>query len=57
MTDDNTQGLAATVKIAGHPLHPLRVTLPIGFWVGTLIFNLGFVFTNDPSGPAAPRRS
>lgn len=48
MTDDNTQGLAATVKIAGHPLHPLLVTLPIGFWVGTLIFDLGFVFTGDP---------
>jgi uncharacterized membrane protein len=47
MTDDNTQPLAATVKIAGHPLHPLLVTLPIGFWVGTLIFDLGFVFTND----------
>ena len=48
MTDDNAQGLAATVKIAGHPLHPLLVTLPIGFWVGTLIFDLGFVFTGDP---------
>jgi len=47
MTDDNAQGIAATVKIAGHPLHPLLVTLPIGFWVGTLIFDLGFVFTAD----------
>jgi uncharacterized membrane protein len=47
MTDENTQGPAATVKIAGHPLHPLLVTLPIGFWVGTLIFDLGFAFTGD----------
>jgi len=47
MTDDNIQGVATTVKIAGHPLHPLLVTLPIGFWVGTLIFDLGFVFTQD----------
>ena len=48
MAEDNTQLIASTVKIAGHPLHPLLVTLPIGFWVGTLIFDLGFVFTNDP---------
>jgi uncharacterized membrane protein len=48
MTDENPQGIATTAKIAGHPLHPLLVTLPIGFWVGTLIFDLGFVFTNDP---------
>jgi uncharacterized membrane protein len=47
MTNDNSQGLAATIKIAGHPLHPLLVTLPIGFWVGTLIFDLGFTFTGD----------
>ena len=47
MSDDNTQELAATVKIAGHPLHPLLVTLPIGFWVATLIFDLGFLFTGD----------
>ncbi|HEX8510853.1 MAG TPA: DUF2231 domain-containing protein, partial [Propionibacteriaceae bacterium] len=24
---------------AGHPLHPLLVTLPIGFWTGALIFD------------------
>jgi len=48
VAEDNTQLIASTVKIAGHPLHPLLVTLPIGFWVGTLIFDLGFVFTNDP---------
>lgn len=48
MTDDNTQELATTVKIAGHPLHPLLVTLPIAFWVGTLIFDLGFLITKDP---------
>lgn len=47
MTDENVQGPAATVKIAGHPLHPLLVTLPIGLWVGTLIFDLGFVSSGD----------
>jgi uncharacterized membrane protein len=47
MTDDNTQDIATTVKIAGHPLHPLLVTLPIAFWVGTLIFDVGFLSTND----------
>ena len=47
MTNENAQEIATTAKIAGHPLHPLLVTLPIGFWVGTQIFDLGFVFTGD----------
>jgi uncharacterized membrane protein len=47
MTHENANGIATTAKIAGHPLHPLLVTLPIGFWVGTLIFDLGFLSTGD----------
>ena len=27
----------ATARIAGHPLHPLLVTLPIGSWVLALV--------------------
>jgi uncharacterized membrane protein len=47
MTDENAQGIATTAKIGGHPLHPLLVTLPIGLWVMTFIFDLGFLFTGD----------
>lgn len=32
----------STVQIAGHPLHPLLVTLPIGFLVGAFITDLAY---------------
>jgi uncharacterized membrane protein len=32
----------STAKIAGHPLHPLLVPLPIGFFVGTLLCDLAY---------------
>lgn len=31
---------ASTANIAGHPLHPLFVTLPIGFFVATFLFDI-----------------
>lgn len=30
----------STFRIAGHPIHPILVTLPIGFWVGALLTDL-----------------
>lgn len=30
----------STAKIAGHPLHPLLVTLPVGFFTATLFFDI-----------------
>jgi uncharacterized membrane protein len=35
----------STVKIAGHPLHPILVTLPIGLWVGALLTDIAYVWT------------
>jgi uncharacterized membrane protein len=32
----------STVQIAGHPLHPILVTLPIGFWAGALLTDLAY---------------
>src|SRR5438270_12803447 len=30
----------STAQIAGHPLHPILITLPIGFFVATFLFDL-----------------
>jgi uncharacterized membrane protein len=30
----------STFKIAGHPIHPILVTLPIGFWIGAFLTDL-----------------
>jgi uncharacterized membrane protein len=33
-------------NIAGHPIHPMLVTLPIGLWVFSFVCDLVFVFGN-----------
>jgi uncharacterized membrane protein len=33
----------------GHPLHPILVTVPIGAWVGSLMFDVGSHLTGDPA--------
>jgi uncharacterized membrane protein len=32
----------------GHPFHPLLVTVPIGAWVGSLVFDIGSRLVSDP---------
>src|SRR6185503_6197648 len=34
-------------NIAGHPVHPMLVTIPIGLWVFSLICDFVFVYTGD----------
>ena len=41
-------GIPATAAIAGHPLHPLLVTLPIGFLIGAFLSDIAFYSTGDP---------
>jgi len=43
-----TTGVPSTAAIGGHPLHPVLVTLPIGFLVGVLLSDLAFWRTADP---------
>src|SRR5579859_5075794 len=43
----DTLGLRSTAAIAGHPLHPLLITLPVGFLIGALLSDLGFFGTAD----------
>ena len=40
-----TRNPESTAQIAGHPLHPILITLPIGFWVATLLADIGFWWT------------
>lgn len=35
-------------SIAGHPIHPMLVTLPIGLWIFSLICDFVFISTGDP---------
>jgi uncharacterized membrane protein len=42
MDTDPRFGFRSTAAIAGHPLHPLLVTLPIGFLIGALLTDLAF---------------
>jgi uncharacterized membrane protein len=36
------------VSIAGHPVHPMLVTLPIGLWVFSFVCDIVFAATADP---------
>jgi uncharacterized membrane protein len=47
------KGLHATAAIAGHPLHPLLVTLPIAFLIGAFLTDIGFFISGDPFWPRA----
>jgi uncharacterized membrane protein len=37
-----TRNPVSTANLAGHPLHPILITLPIGFFVATFLFDLLF---------------
>jgi uncharacterized membrane protein len=47
MNDKRRFGIPATAAIAGHPLHPLLVTLPIGFLIGAFLSEIAFCYTGD----------
>jgi uncharacterized membrane protein len=34
----------------GHPFHPILVTIPIGTWIASLVFDLLGLAADDPSG-------
>ncbi|MGZ5190337.1 MAG: DUF2231 domain-containing protein [Flavisolibacter sp.] len=40
--------MRSKIHLKGHPLHPILVSLPIAFFIGTLVFDaLGYFRTND----------
>ncbi|MGC5076098.1 DUF2231 domain-containing protein [Agrococcus sp. DT81.2] len=34
----------------GHPFHPILVTIPIGAWIASIVFDVLAIFAEDPSG-------
>lgn len=52
MPQDDGRGKRPATALAGpygHPFHPILVTVPIGAWVASLVFDLASRFTGDPS--------
>jgi uncharacterized membrane protein len=45
--EPSLEGVPSTAAIAGHPLHPMLVPVPIGLFVGALASDLAFVATRD----------
>jgi len=39
--------MTTRITIAGHPLHPMLVTLPIGLWVFSLVSDIVYASTGD----------
>jgi uncharacterized membrane protein len=51
MADPQRRGKEPVTLLAGpygHPLHPILVTVPIGAWVSSLIFDLGSHLVRQP---------
>jgi uncharacterized membrane protein len=42
-----TRNPASTANFNGHPLHPILITIPIGFFVATFLFDLVFWQTGN----------
>jgi uncharacterized membrane protein len=49
----STRNPVSSANLIGHPLHPILVTLPIGFWVATWIADIGFWWTGADTWAAA----
>ncbi|WP_431676471.1 DUF2231 domain-containing protein [Kitasatospora sp. KL5] len=43
---------AAMAGPYGHPFHPILVTVPIGAWVASLVFDIASHVVDDPAFPA-----
>lgn len=43
---------AALAGPYGHPFHPILVTIPIGAWVASLVFDIASCFIRDPGALA-----
>lgn len=39
--------MSTRVSIAGHPIHPMLVALPIGLWIFSLVCDFGFMITGE----------
>jgi uncharacterized membrane protein len=39
--------MSTRVTVAGHPIHPMLVSLPIGLWIFSMVCDFGFIITGD----------
>ena len=49
MTKDAKHPLTVVAGPYGHPFHPALVTVPIGAWICSLVFDVGSTRANDPA--------
>ena len=47
MVTTQTRNPVSTASLNGHPLHPVLITIPIGFFLATLLFDLVFWQTGN----------
>jgi uncharacterized membrane protein len=45
--------MSTPTSIAGHPVHPMLVSLPIGLWVFSLVADIVFLSTGNPDWQSA----
>lgn len=50
---DHDRNPKSTASIAGHPIHPMLIPLPITLFLGALFCDVGFVINNDPGWASA----
>lgn len=44
--------MESKTKLFGHPLHPILVTIPLGLFIASIVFDTIFVFTKNPLLPS-----
>lgn len=55
MAEQIPDAVKSTAAIAGHPIHPMLVPLPIGFLVGVVLSDIGYLSTSNPFWAEASR--
>ena len=45
MATPQTRNPVSSANVAGHPMHPILITLPIGLFLATLLFDIGYWMT------------
>ena len=53
MPTAQTRNPVSSANVAGHPLHPMLITLPIGLWVATLLADIAYWWTRADIWPTA----
>ena len=53
MPPEKTPNPKSSASYQGHPIHPMLVTLPIGFWIATLLADAGYWWFRTDIWPIA----